>query len=821
MRNLNKPTQFFLGAGGAKSWLRGLPRRALTSIGNTNPEIHSRLFRKYVALFVAVVCIALVVNGAFQIWFFDQQNNAALIRIQNEQAQAAGAKIGRFIKEIDGQLGWTVQLPWTEGTAPQRRLDAWRLFRQVPAISELVQVDPAGREQIHVSRRAPDVMASGADFSKDPRFVEAMAHKSYYGEVYFRNDSEPYMSVALSGDKAAGVSIAEVNLKFIWDVVSQIKVGEHGHAYVVDAHGRLIAHPDLSLVLSKRDFSALTQVRAAQASAADASEPLHMAEDIEGRRVLTSYAQISPPGWLVFIELPAEEAFAPLRASIWRTSIVLLAALCLAILAGMFLARKMIVPIQALRAGAARIGSGDLSQRISIQTGDELETLADQFNDMATRLRESYADLEEKVEIRTRELAQSVEELQALGEVSQAVSSTLDLKTVLHTIVAKAVQISDTDAGTIYVYNEARKEFELRATHGMNGELIAQIASFRMQIGELVVGRAAAQRVPIQVPDISALPCSPLQKIILTAGYSALLAIPLLLSPDRIVGALVVRRKAPGLFPKATVDLLQTFAAQSVLAIQNARLFYELQEKSRQLELESKHKSQFLANMSHELRTPLNAILGYTELILDDIYGETPDKMRGVLDRVQINGRHLLGLINDVLDLSKIEAGQLMLSLADYSLREVVHGVFTGVETLASEKGLAFRLEVPPDLPRGRGDERRIAQVLLNLTGNAIKFTDAGEVTIQASARNGSFTVAVRDTGPGINMVDQPRIFGEFQQVDASSTRAKGGSGLGLSIAKRIVELHGGRIWVESSPGEGSTFSFTLPIAVERQVEPA
>src|SRR4030081_2795097 len=194
MRNLNKPTQFFLGAGGAKSWLRGLPRRALTSIGNTNPEIHSRLFRKYVALFVAVVCIALVVNGAFQIWFFDQQNNAALIRIQNEQAQAAGAKIGRFIKEIDGQLGWTVQLPWTEGTAPQRRLDAWRLFRQVPAISELVQVDPAGREQIHVSRRAPDVMASGADFSKDPRFVEAMAHKSYYGEVYFRNDSEPYMS---------------------------------------------------------------------------------------------------------------------------------------------------------------------------------------------------------------------------------------------------------------------------------------------------------------------------------------------------------------------------------------------------------------------------------------------------------------------------------------------------------------------------------------------------------------------------------------------------------------------------------------------------
>jgi signal transduction histidine kinase len=318
---------------------------------------------------------------------------------------------------------------------------------------------------------------------------------------------------------------------------------------------------------------------------------------------------------------------------------------------------------------------------------------------------------------------------------------------------------------------------------------------------------------------LTALPTSARQQIFLRAGYHAVLAVPLL-RPDRIVGALVVRRKAPGVFPKPIVDLLQTFAAQSVLAIQNARLFHELEEKSHQLGLESKHKSQFLANMSHELRTPLNAILGYTELILDNIYGETPDKMRSVLGRVQINGRHLLGLINDVLDLSKIEAGHLTLSLADYSLKDTAATVFTGVEALAAEKGLAFRLEMPPDLPRGRGDERRIAQVLLNLTGNAIKFTNAGEVTIKASAGSGTFTVAVLDTGPGIAPADQLRIFGEFQQVDASSTRVKGGSGLGLSIAKRIVELHGGRIWVESVLGSGSTFFFTLPIIVEAQARP-
>jgi signal transduction histidine kinase len=287
--------------------------------------------------------------------------------------------------------------------------------------------------------------------------------------------------------------------------------------------------------------------------------------------------------------------------------------------------------------------------------------------------------------------------------------------------------------------------------------------------------------------------------------------------PGQIIGLLAVRRREPGSFPKGTVDLLKTFAAQSVLAIQNARLFSEIDEKSRQLEIESRHKSQFLANMSHELRTPLNAILGYTELILDNIYGEAPERMREVIERVQTNGRHLLGLINDVLDLAKIEAGQLTLSLADYSLKEIVDGVIIALEPLAAAKRLAFKAELPADLPTGHGDERRISQVLLNLVGNAIKFTDEGEVAIRASAANGSFTVAVCDSGPGINPSDQDRIFEEFQQADSSSTRRKGGTGLGLSIAKRIVELHKGRVWVKSALGKGSTFFFSLPVRVDAQ----
>ena len=316
------------------------------------------------------------------------------------------------------------------------------------------------------------------------------------------------------------------------------------------------------------------------------------------------------------------------------------------------------------------------------------------------------------------------------------------------------------------------------------------------------------------------LPNWPLRDAAVGAGIRSVLVVPLVRA-ERVFGTLVLMRREQAEFPRRTVDLMQTFANQSVLAIQNARLFREIEDKSRQLEIASQHKSQFLANMSHELRTPLNAVLGYTEMLLDGVYGDVTGEAHEILEYIQANGQHLLALINDVLDLSKIEAGQLALALDEYAVQGVIEAVASVAQPLAQTKGLDLKVGIAGDLPLGRGDERRLTQALLNLVGNAIKFTDAGSVTIAATAVGDLLELAVTDTGPGIAPTDQERIFDAFQQVDNSSTRQKGGTGLGLAISRRIVEMHGGTISVESTLGQGSTFRIRIPLQAGGVMEAA
>jgi len=951
------------------------------------------LFRKYAVLFVASVSGALLVSGLFETYFSYQENKEALVALQQEKALGAATRIEQFVKEVERQIGWTTQPPIVAPAAAmeQRRSDYFRLLRQVPAVTEVSYLDPQGFEQLRVSRLAMDVVGSKTDYSKDPRFLDPTGGRTYFSPVYFRKESEPYMTIALAGSGGkSGVTAAEVNLKFIWDVVSQIRVGREGRAYVVDSRAALIAHPDISLVLKKTDLSGLVQVReAVRAGRAGVVTPV-IAKDLDGRSVLSASAPVAPLGWSVLIEQPWTEVFEPLRASALRTLSLTLFGVILAVLLSLVLARRMTRPIQALQQGAARIGAGDLGHRLEVKTGDEIETLAEQFNTMTSQLRESYANLEQKVEERTRELSEALEQQTATGEVLRVIaSSPTDLEPVLKAVIANAVRLVGAEQGHIRQYDDELlqmvvqfnesddlvrtiKEIPVRPTeesavgrafltrrsvhipdvladpgyrgpalplHGRTvlavpmlreGVAIGTISMWRSEVkpfterqiellttfadqaviaienarlfkelearnsdltetleqqtataeilrvisssqtdvqpvfetiaenslrlcdatfstvfrydGELVhlaalrnvtpegaaairgafpmpVGRAGASarailtRRIVHIPDVREDPEYVLQGLAETANFRSILSVPML-RDGYPIGTITVAGPRTAPFPEKQVELLKTFADQAVIAVENTRLFNEIQDKTQQLEIANRHKSEFLANMSHELRTPLNAVIGFSEVLLERMFGDVNPKQEEYLNDILSSGKHLLSLINDILDLSKIEAGRMELEAAPFDLPGALDNALTLIRERASRHGLKLEVTVDPRLGEVKGEERKVKQVLLNLLSNAVKFTpEGGKISLAAHLKDGMAEISVADTGVGIAQEDQEAIFEEFRQVGTDYARKREGTGLGLALARRLVELHGGKLWVQSVPGQGSTFTFTLPVS--------
>ncbi len=444
-------------------------------------------------------------------------------------------------------------------------------------------------------------------------------------------------------------------------------------------------------------------------------------------------------------------------------------------------------------------------------TEDEI-ALLQTFADQAVIAIEN-ARLLSELQARTRQLTRSVEQLTALGEVGRAVSSTLDLETVLTTIVSRAVQLTGLDGGVVLEYEEDVEEFVQRAQAETGGALAAARRATRIRKGEGVVGQTAITLEPVQVLDIT-LPgayVGPNRENLIESGIRAIVAVPMV-REGRLIGCLGVTRNRPGEFPAETIELLRTFATQSALAIQNARLYHEIEDKGRQLEVTSQHKSEFLANMSHELRTPLNAIIGFSEVLSERMFGELNEKQEEYLKDIYASGTHLLSLINDILDLSKIEAGRMELELSDFDLPTALDNALTLVRERAGRRGITLQMDVDDRLGQIQADERKIRQVVLNLLSNAIKFTpEGGRIEVGAVPRDGSVEVSVSDTGVGIAPEDQEAVFEEFRQVGTAAKKVEG-TGLGLTLCRKFIELHGGRIWVTSQLGAGSTFTFTIPV---------
>ena len=951
-----------------------------------------RLVRDYFLISVVLVGGGLISSGLVEIYFRYQESREQLAIYQHEVATGAAFKIERFVQEIHNTLKGATRSREIapKGLTPEFRFELEKLLLIAPAVTEAVALDENGAVRVQASRLRTVLPDANKDLSKEPSFRQAKGGKPYFGPVHFVRGSEPYMTIAVPIERFAGDVIgvlqAEVNLKYIGDVVSSITVGKAGYAYAVTRSGELIAHPDISLVLQRRNVASLEQVKAVFAGDAARRPNAIVAANLKGEKVFSSFALIPTLDWAVILERPIQEAYEPLYASMLRTSTLLLIGLGMALLASYFVARRVIRPLATLREGVERIGSGDLSHRLQVKTGDEIEALAQEFNKMTAQLQESYAGLEQKVEERTKELTEALEQQTATGEILRVIASSptdiqpvldavaqnaarlceasdarirlaegdgtklvasfgsnpapdflpntlgnvagrvvlqrqtihipdlmksdefpeskgllehtgtrailgtpllregtpigvimirrtdarpfsekqvallktfadqaviaienvrlfqeiqeknrdltesleqqtatgevlrviagspTDVQPVLDTVIENAVRLAGAKQGHI---RQSDGEFlQLVATYGETAEQVAILRANPTRLSQEHAGssRAFLERRVRHVLDAQAEP-QPAPQALLT-GARTLLAVPLLREGNPI-GTITIWRDVVEPFTERQIELVKTFADQAVIAIENVRLFQEIQEKNQQLETASRHKSQFLANMSHELRTPLNAIIGFTRLVLRKTEGQIAPLQKDNLQKVLVSSEHLLNLINGVLDLSKVEAGRMEVFAETFKLDEIVRVAVATVEPMLKDGRVRLVTELAPEMPSLHTDRDKLKQSLLNLLSNAAKFTEKGQIKVSAWPENGSLKLVVSDTGIGMTPDALKVIFDEFRQADMSTTRKYGGTGLGLALVKKFVELMGGAIVAESEAGKGSKFIMTLPIEFE------
>jgi signal transduction histidine kinase/CheY-like chemotaxis protein len=776
---------------------------------------------RYAALVAALLAVALIVSGALATWSWHRDYQAIAESLQRDKARTAAIAVGRFLEDVQRSLQWaTLSVPIAGGDSPEKqRLELIKLLRLEPAITTVTLIDAEGAERLQVSRITPDRLASGANWSHHPGFATARAGGTYFSSTYFAAQSEPYMTIAAPAAARDGsVVAAEVNLKFVSNVVSELKIGATGYAYVVDARGRLVSHPDISLVLQVSDMSSLPQVQAAAANRSIESAFHTAARDLAGTHVFAAHAAIQPVGWTVFVEQPRAEALAPLAASIVRTALILATALVLALVIGVFAARKMVAPIAALRSGALRFGAGELDHRIDVASGDELQDLATQFNAMAGQLRAIYADLERRVIDRTHELrerndeiTEALEQQTATAGILRVISSSpTDARPVFQTIVENAARLCN--ANFAFVMLDRDGWLSLAARTDCTAEFAAYLEHGFPADRSTTTGRAVLARQPVQVLDFASETDVAVTPAHRSEQVRTVLAVPLLRG-ERVFGVVAVWRREVRPFSDKQVRLLETFADQAVIAIENLRMFEQIQQKSRELALANQAKSRFLAAASHDLRQPMHALTLFAAQLSS---APTSTERAALIERVEKAAGSLSELLDQLLDLSKLEAGAVQAVQSDLPVRNLLAEIEVQFAPLAQSKGLSLR--VLPSFAWLRSDEMLVRRILLNLVGNAIRYTQRGGVLIGCRRRGDRLRIAVWDTGCGIPSDRRGDVFHEFVQldpVDSHEPAERGrGLGLGLAIVARTAELLGTHVEVRSAVGRGSMFAFELPLGV-------